>query len=59
MGYADRIERGHLAHKPMFHYHPRTRERVVDPPQLRVTLKGIELLRQRLGATAPILTAVS
>jgi prophage antirepressor-like protein len=57
MAYAERIDRGHLAHKPQFHYHPRTRERVVDPPQLRVTLKGIELLRQRLGAV--VLKAVS
>lgn len=59
MAYAERIDRGHLAHKPQFHYHPRTKERVVDPPQLRVTLKGIELLRQRLGASGPVLRAVT
>lgn len=59
MAYADRIDRGHLAHKPQFHYHPRTKERVVDAPQLRVTLKGIELLRQHLGGGGPVLAAVT
>ena len=46
--YANRVEKGYLAHRPMFHYHPKTGERVVDPPQLRITVKGIERLRMRL-----------
>lgn len=46
--YAERVEKGYLAEKPSFHYHPGTGEKVVDPPQVRVTLKGIERLRQRL-----------
>lgn len=54
---ADRVERGYLAEKPSFHYHPGTGERVVDPPQVRVTVKGIERLRQRLHVGA--LKAVS
>lgn len=59
LAYADRVEKGYLGHKPQFHYHPKTGERVVDPPQLRVTLKGIERLRQRLGGTQPVLRAVT
>ena len=51
-GYADRVEKGYLAERPMQHYHPKTGELVLDPPQLRVTLKGIERLRQRLHVGA-------
>jgi phage antirepressor YoqD-like protein len=46
--FADRVEKGFLYEKPSFHYHPGTGERVVDAPQVRVTVKGIEKLRQRL-----------
>ena len=46
--YAERVEKGYLAEKPSFHYHPASGERVVDPPQVRVTVKGLERLRQRL-----------
>ena len=49
--YADRVEKGYLSEKPSFHYHPGTGERVVDPPQVRVTVKGIDRLRQRLHAS--------
>ena len=54
---ADRVDRGYLSEKPSFHYHPGTGVRVVDPPQVRITLKGIERLRQRLHIGA--LKAVS
>lgn len=33
------------------HYHPRTGELVLDPPQPRVTLKGLQELHRRLGGT--------
>ncbi|ANJ26781.1 phage antirepressor KilAC domain-containing protein [Agromyces aureus] len=46
--YAERVESGHLAEKPQFHYHPSTGERVLDAPQVRVTVKGLERLRLRL-----------
>lgn len=49
---ADRVDRGYLAEKPQFHYHPGSGARVIDPPQLRVTLKGIEQLRKRLHVGA-------
>lgn len=57
--YAERVEKGFLGHKPQFHYHPGTGERVIDAPQLRVTVKGIEQLRQRLGGTHAVLEAVT
>jgi anti-repressor protein len=58
--YADRVEKGYLAERPQFHFHPKTGERVVDPPQLRVTMKGIDRLRVRLHAgSTPRLQAVS
>ena len=46
--YADRVEKKYLSEKPSFHFHPGTGERVIDPPQVRVTVKGIDRLRQRL-----------
>jgi len=46
--YADRVNSGHLAAKPQSHYHPKTGDLVLDPPQVRVTLKGIERLRRIL-----------
>lgn len=50
--YADRVEKGYLAHRPMFHFHPKSGERVIDPPQLRVTVKGLDRLRLRLHVGA-------
>lgn len=47
--YAHRVDKGYLSEKPTFHYHPSTGERVIDAPQVRVTVKGVEQLRRRLG----------
>ena len=44
------VDAGYLAEKPMSHHHPRTGELVLDPPQVRVTVRGIERLRVRLGS---------
>lgn len=44
------IESGRLSEIPMSHYHPRTGELVLDPPQIRVTVKGLGVLRERLAA---------
>ncbi|MDJ0323205.1 phage antirepressor KilAC domain-containing protein [Cryobacterium sp. PH31-AA6] len=54
--YADRVEKGFLSEKPQFHYHPKSGERVVDAPQVRVTIKGLDRLRLRLhdGARAAV-----
>ena len=44
------VDAGYLAEKPMSHHHPRTGELVLDPPQVRVTVRGLERLRVRLGS---------
>lgn len=43
------VDSGYLAEKPQSHHHPRTGELVLDPPQVRVTVRGLERLRVRLG----------
>jgi prophage antirepressor-like protein len=49
--YQSAIDTGRLSEIPQSHYHPRTGELVLDPPQIRVTAKGIADLRARLGGT--------
>lgn len=39
------VDTGRLRHKPQSHRHPETGETVLDSPQVRVTMKGIEQLR--------------
>lgn len=48
--YATAVDNGYLAEKPQSHYHPRTSELILDAPQVRVTIRGLERLRQRLGS---------
>lgn len=48
------IERGWLSELPMSHYHPRSGELVLDPPQVRVTVKGLHELHKRLGGTGSL-----
>lgn len=43
------IDRGWLSEIPQSHYHPRTGDLVLDPPQVRVTVKGLQELHKRLG----------
>jgi phage regulator Rha-like protein len=50
--YQSAVDSGYLAEKPMTHHHPRTGELVLDPPQVRVTVRGLERLRVRLGTLA-------
>lgn len=47
--YQPPVDRGYLAQRPQYHYHPGTGERVIDAPQVRVTVKGIDALRRRLS----------
>lgn len=42
------VDTGRLVHKPQSHEHPETGERILDAPQVRVTVKGIEQLRTML-----------
>lgn len=48
--YQSAVDAGYLAERPQSHHHPRTGELVLDPPQIRVTVRGLERLRVRLGA---------
>jgi prophage antirepressor-like protein len=48
------IERRWLSELPQSHYHPRTGELVLDAPQLRITVKGLNELHKRLGGSAPV-----
>lgn len=43
------IETGRLSELPSTHYHPRTGELISDPPQVRVTYKGLAEIHCRLG----------
>lgn len=44
------VNSGYLTEKPQSHHHPRTGDLVLDPPQVRVTVRGLERLRIRLGS---------
>ncbi|MFD4830200.1 phage antirepressor KilAC domain-containing protein [Streptomyces uncialis] len=46
------VDHGWLSELPQSHHHPRTGELVLSAPQLRVTVKGLNELHKRLGATA-------
>lgn len=50
--YQTAVDAGYLAERPQSHHHPRTGELVLDPPQVRVTVRGLERLRIRLGTLA-------
>ena len=47
------IEQGCLHARAQSHRHPRTGDIMVDPPQVRVTLRGMERLGVRLGVLSP------
>lgn len=47
--YQAQIDAGRLMILPSSHYHPRTGELVLDPPQIRITVKGLLELHKRLG----------
>lgn len=54
--YQRAVESGWLSELPASHYHPRTGELVLDPPQVRVTTRGLHLLHRRLGGVQPLRT---
>ena len=43
-----------LAEKAQWHYHPRTGDKVIDTPQVRVTAKGLAAARDRLIAAMQV-----
>lgn len=48
------VECGRLSEIPQSHYHPRTGELVLDPPQVRVKPKGLVEIHRRLGGSVPL-----
>lgn len=54
LAYARAIDAGWLSHRAMHHVHPRTGEVVLDPPQIRVTAKGLARLHHLLGGSMPL-----
>jgi prophage antirepressor-like protein len=52
--YQRHVDNGRLLVLPQSHYHPRTGELVLDPPQVRITPKGLAELHRRLGGTADV-----
>jgi len=52
--YASAVSEGYLTERPQSHEHPRTGERVLDAPQVRVTMRGVERLRIRFGVLRPL-----
>lgn len=54
--YQTAVDSGYMAERAMSHHHPRTGEVILDPPQVRVTAKGVERLRVKLGTLDLALT---
>jgi len=52
--YQTAVDNGRMSEIPQSHYHPRTGELQLDPPQTRITTKGIADLRRILGGTEPL-----
>lgn len=48
------VERGWLSELPQSHVHHETGEKVLDPPQVRITVKGLHELHKRLGGETPL-----
>lgn len=48
--YSTIVDMGYLSSKPQSHENPKTFERVIDPAQVRVTVRGLERLRIKLGS---------
>lgn len=48
------VECGRLSEIPQSHYHPRTGELVLDPPQVRIKPKGLVEIHKRLGGSVPL-----
>lgn len=48
------IDLGRLSEMPQSHYHPRTGELVLDPPQVRIKPKGLVEIHRKLGGSQPL-----
>ncbi|UOQ58131.1 phage antirepressor [Leucobacter allii] len=54
-GKQDKINAGLLAEYAGSHFHPRTGERVLDAPTVRVTVEGLGQLREFFGGAEPLI----
>jgi DNA-damage-inducible protein D len=52
--YQSAVDAGRLSELATSHYHPRTGELVIDPPQVRVTVKGLGALHRKLAGVSPL-----
>lgn len=48
------VDCGRLSEIPQSHYHPRTGELVLDPPQVRIKPKGLAEIHRRMNGAAPL-----
>jgi DNA-damage-inducible protein D len=48
------VDNGRISEIPMSHYHPRTGELVLDPPQVRIKPKGLVEIHRKLGGSKPL-----
>lgn len=53
------VELGRLTELPSSHYHPRTGVLVLDPPTVRVLVKGLTELHKRLGGSVNVAALLS
>lgn len=57
--YQSAVDAGYLVERPQWHFHPKTGDKVLDPPQIRVTAGGLERLRSRMKANLAAVEAVA
>lgn len=55
--YQAQVDLERMSEIPASHYHPRTGELVIDPPQVRITTKGLQELHRRLGGSQLAISA--
>lgn len=48
------VDNGRISEIPQSHYHPRTGELVLDPPQVRIKPKGLVEIHRKLGGSKPL-----
>lgn len=57
--YQSAVDSGYLVERPQWHFHPKTGDKVLDPPQIRVTARGLERLRSRMKANLAAVEGVA
>lgn len=57
--YQSAVHAGYLVERPQWHFHPKTGDKVLDPPQIRVTARGLERLRSRMKANLAAVEGVA